>query len=172
MMWYLLHASIIFAVVASNINFEPRPSFFWMGRQYKPKFCPLKLYYYQLIEGVENGRVVGSTENRIAETARASSGSSALPRRPAGTIGTISAFRNQTLGTHIAGRPKQVRADLALFEGGDEDALGATDQEPRQNWPRASRAEDAACPRRRRRTCRRRGAEHPRYAFRNKTLKV
>jgi len=103
-----------------------------MGRQYKPKFCPLKLYYYQLIEGVENGRVVGSTENRIAETARASSGSTALPRRPAGTIGTISAFRNQTLGTHIAGRPKQVRADLALFEGGDEDALGATDQEPRQ----------------------------------------
>jgi len=30
----------------------------------------------------------------------------------------------------IAGRPKQFRANLALFEWGDEDALGATGQEP------------------------------------------
>jgi hypothetical protein len=32
MMWYLLHASIIFAVVASNINFDLDPHFSgWVG---------------------------------------------------------------------------------------------------------------------------------------------
>jgi len=45
--------------------------------------------------------------------------------RPPCAIRSISALRYQSC-------PKQVRPDLALFEWADEDALGATGQEPRQ----------------------------------------
>jgi hypothetical protein len=41
-------------------------------------------------------------------------------------------WRLVPLQPKFAGRPKQVWADLALFEWGDEDALGTTGQEPRQ----------------------------------------
>jgi hypothetical protein len=44
----------------------------------------------------------------------------------------VAPFRDQTLQTHPAGRPQQFRADLTLFEWGDEDTLGATGQEARQ----------------------------------------
>ena len=52
--------------------------------------------------------------------------------RRAGTIWPVSTFRNQALQPELAGFPKQVRPDLALFEWSDEDALTATGQEPRQ----------------------------------------
>ena len=44
-------------------------------------------------------------------------------RRPAGTVWTITAFRNQAFQAHVAGGTKEVGADLALFEIADEDAL-------------------------------------------------
>ena len=44
--------------------------------------------------------------------------------RPARLIGTVAALRNQAFQPHAAGGPKQVGADLALFEWRDEDASG------------------------------------------------
>ena len=51
-------------------------------------------------------------------------------RRPAGTIRAISTLRHQPLKPHVAGSPKQIRANLALFERRNENAIGPTSQQP------------------------------------------
>jgi hypothetical protein len=53
-------------------------------------------------------------------------------RRPASAIGPISAFRYQALQPHVAGRPKQVWTDLALFKRRDKNAVGPPCQQPRE----------------------------------------
>jgi hypothetical protein len=45
--------------------------------------------------------------------------------RPAALVGAVAVLRDKTLKTHPAGRPEQVRPDLAAFERVDEDALRA-----------------------------------------------
>jgi hypothetical protein len=35
-------------------------------------------------------------------------------------------FRHHAFEAHVAGRAKQIEADLALLEGRDEDAVGTT----------------------------------------------
>jgi hypothetical protein len=42
---------------------------------------------------------------------------------PAGAIGSVTAFRYQTLQPHPTGRSKQIGTDLALFERRNEDAV-------------------------------------------------
>ena len=53
-------------------------------------------------------------------------------RRPAGAVGAIPALRHQALQPHVAGRPKQIRADLALLEGRDEYAVRTAGEQPGQ----------------------------------------
>jgi hypothetical protein len=48
--------------------------------------------------------------------------------RPSSLIRTVAALRHQTFQSHAAGRSKQLRPDLALFERRDEDAV----RSPRQ----------------------------------------
>src|SRR5260221_8638917 len=51
---------------------------------------------------------------------------------PASAVGALAVLTDQTLEPHPAGRIEQVRPDLALLEGCDEDALCPPAQELRQ----------------------------------------
>lgn len=51
-------------------------------------------------------------------------------RRRAGAIGAVPMFGNQPLEPEFASLAEQIRADFALLEGGDEDPIGATRQQP------------------------------------------
>ena len=51
-------------------------------------------------------------------------------RRGADAIGAVAMFRNQALEPELAGLAEQIRADIALLEGGDEDPIGAPCQQP------------------------------------------
>jgi hypothetical protein len=52
--------------------------------------------------------------------------------RPAGAVGPVAALGNRAFQSELAGLPKQVRADLALFELGDENPLWPAGQQSRQ----------------------------------------
>jgi hypothetical protein len=52
--------------------------------------------------------------------------------RPAGAIAPVAAFRDQALEAHPAGRAKQLRADLAGLERGDEHPVRAAAQQARE----------------------------------------
>ena len=104
-------------------------------------------------------------------------------RRPAGAIWPVPTLRDQPFKPHVAGGAEQVRADLALLEGCDENPIGAARQQPREvglahrqrqarsrHPPRpAGRRRRAGlrrlacgCAERRSRRCRRRRAPRPR----------
>src|SRR5690349_13929594 len=59
--------------------------------------------------------------------------------RPSATVRPVGAFRDQALKTELANLAEQVRADLALFEVADENAIGPA-RVAAQGWPCASRA--------------------------------
>ena len=52
--------------------------------------------------------------------------------RPAAAIGSIGALGDQTLEAELAGLAEQVRANLALLEVADEDAVRPARQQPLQ----------------------------------------
>jgi hypothetical protein len=52
--------------------------------------------------------------------------------RPAGAVRAIAALGHHALESHLAGRPEQIRADLALLKLADENPLRTPRQEPRQ----------------------------------------
>src|SRR5262245_57769531 len=50
----------------------------------------------------------------------------------AGAVRPVLVLGDKSLQAHQAGVPKKVRADLALFEIGQEDAVDASGKQPRQ----------------------------------------
>jgi len=51
-------------------------------------------------------------------------------------IGPVTPLRDQAFQPHVAGRPEQVRPDLALLKRSDEDAVGRTREEARRSLRR------------------------------------